>query len=209
MDVHAVRDLADRPQHQRADGGDVDLHVLVVMPRRRPLLGEEGELVVAAVMLQRALAAEGRQAGLHRLHVVLHLRRRLVEGAGVSPDDVGLHLAAEAEAELALGVLRQLPGDLGRDHRAAREGERNAGREMQRRRGQRGRGDVHPRDLVALGEQHAGEAGRFHSAGQGGHVAPGGGAGHDVEFHGRLLRRRRGLATAGTGGSRLSHHAHL
>ncbi len=41
-------------------------------------------------------------------HIVLHLRRGLVELAGVASHDVRLHLTAEAEAELALGVLREL-----------------------------------------------------------------------------------------------------
>jgi len=140
-------------------------------------------------MLQRALPSKGRQAGLHGLHVVLHLGRRLVERAGVSFGDVRLHLAAEPEAELAPGVLCQLPGDLRRDHRAAREGDRNAGREMQGRRRQRCGRDVHPRHLVAFGEQHAGKAGRFRAARQVGHMVPGRRARHDIEFHGLLPYR--------------------
>ena len=151
------------------------------------MLGQQAQLVVGAVMQERALAPEGREAGLHGLHVVLHLRRRLVEGAGVSLGDVCLHLTAEPEPKLALGVLRQLPGDLRRNHRAAREGDRDAGREMQRWCRQRRGGDVHPWHLLAFGEQHAGEAGRLRAACQLGHMVPGCGARHDIEFHGLLL----------------------
>src|SRR5260370_34993819 len=103
MLLSAVRALAGVPYHDRADRRDVDLDVLVVVPRRRPLLGQQAQSVVGAVMLQRTLAAEGRQAGLHGLHIVLHLGRRLFEWTGVPPGDGRLHLPAQSRADAALG----------------------------------------------------------------------------------------------------------
>jgi len=68
--VHAVRDLAGHPDHDRPDRRDVDLDVLVVVPRRRPLLGEQAQLVVGpscSAPSRRAAAIEASVArGQHR-----------------------------------------------------------------------------------------------------------------------------------------------
>ena len=190
MDMHAVTQLARDPAHVRTDGRDVDLDVLEVVARRRPLPGQEAQVVVRAFVLELLLATERANARLECADVVTHLRRGLVPLGRITSDDVTAHLAPEAEAEASARVLGHLPRDLGRDHRAARERDRDAGRERQLR-GRFGRGrDHHPRDGAGFREEHAREARAFELVRERRAPLPRQAAGHQVEVHASLLPGR-------------------
>ena len=186
--VDAVGDLTRRADHGVTDGGDVDLDVLVAVAARPAHRREQAEPVEAALVGERRLTAERRQRGAHGQHVVAHAGDGRVELDAVAPLDVRPHLAAEPEPEATVGRLGKLPRRLRREHRAAREGDGDARRQVQVGCGLVGGGDRQPRRLAHLREHDPGEPGAGHLAGELLDVRQGGRFGHHVDVHARILR---------------------
>ena len=67
---------------------------------------------------------------------------------------MGSNLRAEPEAEVAVGEFLQLPGNLRRDHRAAREGDGDTGRHLQLGCGKGRSGHRWIGGSTTFGEQH-------------------------------------------------------
>ena len=191
MDVDPVGHLAGGADHQVVDRGDVQPHVLEAVTSRHAGGRQQAHPVEPALVGQRSVAAERGPARPHRQHVVTEPGDGRVELRAVAALDVGPNLAAESEPEPPLGGLGELPCDLGRDHRAAREGDRDAGRQVQARRRLVGGGDRQPRRLAHLGEHEAGEAGLLDLRGEVLDVGPGGRFGHHVELHRPILSSAR------------------
>src|SRR5262249_39588668 len=134
-------------------------------------------------MIEPRFTTERAKACFHSKYVIAHAFGRLIERHTVAAHYMWLHLATESQTEPAFRVRGQLPGYLRGYHRAPREGNRNAGRIMERRRRLSCRGDHHPWHLSGFGEQHARDAGTLQVAREAGDVFPGIGPGHHVKFH--------------------------
>ncbi len=130
VDEQPVGDLAGRLRHQRPDRGDHDRRVPVrigprVEERRHDRVGVE-----VAAEVELAVTRPGGPDRPDRKHELAHPRRRLRPLHRVALGDVRLDLGAEAEDEAAarkgLYVVR-----LQRDgHRVAREGDGDAGADL-------------------------------------------------------------------------------
>ena len=158
VDVHAIGDLAGHLQHPRIHGGDVDGRIGNVDRAGAPLTVQEVEIVELAVVIER-FAAEAGEARLDSTDVVAQTGARVVELDAVASHHMRAYLCAEAEPEAPARQFLELPGDLRRDHRAARERHRDTRRHLEARCGQRRCGDCRVRGSATLGEEHAVEAG--------------------------------------------------
>ncbi len=202
VDVDAVGHLARHAPHPRVDGGDVDGRIGGVEGAGHPRRSEERERPVVALEGELLLAAEGPEDGLHGADVLGQAGPGRVEVAGVAAHGVGAHLGTEPEPELAAGRLGQLPRRLGRDHRAARERHRHAGRQVEAGRGQRRRRDRQERGAARLGEHQPVDAGALHVGGEPLHGVQLGPTRHHIEAHRPRLRHphpHRLLVRARTG----------
>src|SRR5829696_9339497 len=122
VDVDAVGDLACGSHHRPPDGGDVHSDVLVSVATGDAHRWEQRQAVVVA-LVPEGLAPEAGPARPHGPDVVAQPGDRGLELDAVAALDMRPHLAAETEPEAPAGDLGQLPGRLGHDHRAAREGD--------------------------------------------------------------------------------------
>jgi hypothetical protein len=136
------------------------------------------------------LAAEGVEAGAHRLDVVAQPRPRRVELHAVAALDVGPHLGAQAQPEAPAGGLGELPGGLGVDHGAARERHRDPGADVEVA-GERGSGARQVGGAARLGDHQPVEPGLLGVVGQLLHRVQGLARHHHVHLHACSLSRGR------------------
>jgi hypothetical protein len=189
VQMDAVSHLAGHPQHPGIDGGDVERRVRDIDRSGGPLARQERQVVVVAVERESLLTPERPVGGAHGEDVLPQPRTGGFVGRAVPALDVGLDLGAEAQPEAPSRCLCQLPGHRGGDHRAAGEGERDPGGDVDGLVGQRSGGTGEVRRPPGLGDHHA----RHPGAAEPGDGAPEpvqlSGAGHDMEFHRSPLRR--------------------
>src|SRR5437867_3756269 len=147
--VQAVADLAGDPAHGRIDAGDVHGHARMldgpgVEERRHEIEAEEPTLEA-----QLGPVLPGLPDRPHGQDDLAHLRRRRLELHREAPLVVALDLRAQPEDESPARRLREIPRDVGADHRAARK--RDGDRRAELDPGRHGRGDGERQEGVVLG----------------------------------------------------------
>ena len=156
----------------------------------RPHGREQRQVPVVALVAER-LAAEALEDRPERQHVVAQAGPGRIELHAVAPLDVRADLGAEAEPEAPAGGLGQLPRDLGGDHRAAGEGDGDAGEDVEVGGGERGRRAAEVGGAPGLGDHEAREPGRRRVPGEGLHPRERHRGGHQVDAHPDRMPARR------------------
>jgi len=185
VDVDSITQLARHAEHVGSDGGDVDRRSRILDRPGRPHRIEQCQLVVRAAVVERRFALECAEEGSQCGDVVAHARARRVELRPVSPGDVRPDLGADAEPEAAAARVLELPGGRGRDRRAAREGDGDAGGELQTFGGQGRRRHREEGRATGLGEGDAAEPGALDIAGEALDRVKLARAAHQVDTHAR------------------------
>ena len=156
----------------------------------RPHRRQQLVAVVLAPELERRRALEGAEDRPQRLDVLPEPWSRVLELARVAALDVGTDLGADAEQEATVGQVGELPRRRRRHHRAAREGDGDAGavRELGRGEGRRGHREVGR--AAGLGERDPGEPAIPGLGRQLLHLAQRTSVGHHVDEHRCIVAHR-------------------
>ncbi len=148
----AIRQLAGQACQAGVNPGNIDGDVRVADRTRIEERRHEGQLVVLAAEIKRLAGLPGMPEGPDSLDLLAQLAdNRLGPGHAEAPLDVRLDLRPQTEDEAPFGGLRQVPGGVGQGGRAAGEGNRHCGAELQ--------------CLRVLGDQRARQKGVVHGLG--------------------------------------------
>ena len=145
-------------EHRRADGGEADARRRRVVGLGHEVRRHQGEAVVLALVVELAVALPRRPDRAHRLDVFAHARRRRRPRHREALLVVRPDLRAEPQREAAAGAGGEIPADVGRDHRRAREGDRHAGVQLDLLRRDAGNGEREERIVPVLLRADAGIA---------------------------------------------------
>ena len=130
VDDDAVGDLARDLRHHLADRGEEHLGRAVRIRRRREERRHQRVAVELAFEFEGRLVVPRRPDRLQREDVLAHAAGRVRPRHREALLDVRLDLRPEAEDEPAVRRLLQVVGGVGEHHRRAREGDRDAGGEL-------------------------------------------------------------------------------
>src|SRR5882724_9700425 len=121
MHVHPVAELPGHPAHVGVHGGDVDGHVRVIDGTRIEERRHDVEGVELPLEVELGTVLPAVPDGADGADGLGHLGAGRFELDGEAPLVVRLDLGAQPEHEPPARSLLEIPGDHGRDHRAARE----------------------------------------------------------------------------------------
>ncbi len=170
VDVDAVTVGAGQPQHLLVDGGDVDGRRGIVDGAGVEEGGHQHQLEELPGVVERRARLPGVPEGADGFNRLAHLGHRLLPLDAEAQHVVGLHLGAEAEDEAAARIALQVPGGVGQDGRAAREGNGDGRAQRHLPAVLGGQGQVEEGVAVGLGHPEAVEAQRLGRGGVGGHL---------------------------------------
>ena len=166
MDVEAVACLTREAGETGVHTGELDRHVGELDCPTREEVGQEREGVEVAGERQLLLALERAEDGAQCADVFAHACNRPGEFRREAPNDVRLHLSAQAELEVSAGLVREVPRNLRGHHRAPWERHRDRGSDAECGRGVGGDRAREERVVVRLGEPHRRELESLGAAGQ-------------------------------------------
>ena len=149
MDTDAVGDFASDAAHDGIHGGHMDRDLGMLDRSRIEQRHHQVDVVVLALHVQRHAVLPAVPDRANGRHILAHPWAGRRPGEAVATLDMRLHLRAEAEREAAMTQLLDRPRAERGHGRAAREGDRDRGAELQRARclcGQR-----HQDERIVLG----------------------------------------------------------
>ncbi len=197
VDMEPVADLAGHLGHVRIDGRYVDGDARVLDGARVEEGRHEVEAVGLASEVERRAVLPACPDRAERQHHLAQPRPRRLPLEREAPLVVRLDLGAEAEHESAARGLLEVPGRVGEDHRASREGDGDG-------RAQLHAGGIGARDrqrqegiVLGLGRPERAHAQRLGAPRIGGDVAEIERHEAEIELHGHRGPRRR-LSTCGS-----------
>ncbi len=126
MNVKALAQLAGKFAHAAIDAGDEDRNARIFMGRRAEKRCHQRQLVEFSLIIEPCLMLPTVPQRVHGENVVAHFRHRLFPLNAEAPLVVPFDLGTETENKSAMGKARQIPSDLRRNRRTAREGHGDA-----------------------------------------------------------------------------------
>ena len=113
-----ARQTADVSIVAGQENGNLRIRYRARIEKRR----HKSKLIILAAVAQTRVSLKGVPDGAQTLDVLAHASGGVAPGFAVGPPNMRRNMAAQAKHESAVALAGQVPGELGRDHRAAEEG---------------------------------------------------------------------------------------